>query len=170
VKKTVSIPIALKISYYFSNLGPMIQQLSETGIAGLVLFNRFYSPDFDIDKLEVVSSNVFSNPSDLHLSLRWIAIMAERVSCDLAASTGVHDGNALIKQILAGANAVQVVSSLYKNGKGQIKTMLSILEKWMTRKGFNSLSDFRGKMSQAKSSNPAAYERVQFMRYFGGVN
>jgi len=170
VKKTVSVPIALKISYYFSNLGPMIQQLSETGIAGLVLFNRFYSPDFDIDKLEVVSSNVFSNPSDLHLSLRWIAIMAERVSCDLAASTGVHDGNALIKQILAGANAVQVVSSLYKNGKGQIKTMLSILEKWMTRKGFNSLSDFRGKMSQAKSSNPAAYERVQFMRYFGGVH
>ena len=170
VKKTVSIPIALKISYYFSNLGPMIQQLSETGIAGLVLFNRFYSPDFDIDKLEVVSSNVFSNPSDLHLSLRWIAIMAERVSCDLAASTGVHDGNALIKQILAGANAVQVVSSLYKNGKGQIKTMLSTLVEWMTSKGFNSLSDFRGKLSQAKSSNPAAYERVQFMRYFGGAH
>ena len=170
VKKTVSIPIALKISYYFSNLGPMIQQLSETGIAGLVLFNRFYSPDFDIDKLEVVSSNVFSNPSDLHLSLRWIAIMAERVSCDLAASTGVHDGNALIKQILAGANAVQVVSSLYKNGKGQIKTMLSTLDEWMTRKGFNRLSDFRGKLSQAKSSNPAAYERVQFMRYFGGAH
>jgi dihydroorotate dehydrogenase (fumarate) len=170
VKKTVSVPIALKISYYFSNLGPMIQQLSETGIAGLVLFNRFYSPDFDIDKLEVVSSNVFSNPSDLHLSLRWIAIMAERVSCDLAASTGVHDGNALIKQILAGANAVQVVSSLYNNGKGQIKTMLSTLDEWMTKKGFNSLSDFRGKMSQAKSSNPAAYERVQFMRYFGGVH
>lgn len=170
IKKAVSIPIALKISYYFSNLGPMIQQLSETGIAGLVLFNRFYSPDIDIDKLEVVSSNVFSNPSDLHLSLRWIAIMAERVSCDLAASTGVHDGNAVIKQLLAGANAVQVVSSVYKNGKGQIKTMLSILEEWMAKKGFNSLDDFRGKMSQAKSSNPAAFERVQFMRYFGGVN
>ena len=170
IKKAVSIPIALKISYYFSNLGPMIQQLSETGIDGLVLFNRFYSPDIDIDKLEVVSSNVFSNPSDLHLSLRWIAIMAERVSCDLAASTGVHDGNAVIKQLLAGANAVQVVSSVYKNGKGQIKTMLSILEEWMAKKGFNSLDDFRGKMSQAKSSNPAAYERVQFMRYFGGVN
>ena len=170
IKKTVSIPIALKISYYFSNLGPMIQQLSETGIAGLVLFNRFYNPDFDIDKLEVVSSNVFSNPSDLHMSLRWIAIMAERVSCDLAASTGVHDGDALIKQILAGANAVQVVSSLYQNGKGQIKTMLDSLEDWMTGKGFSSLDDFRGKMSQAKSSNPAAYERVQFMRYFGGIN
>lgn len=170
VQKIVSIPIALKISYYFSNLGPMIQQLSETGVAGLVLFNRFYNPDFDIDKLEVVSSNVFSNPSDLHMSLRWIAIMAERVSCDLAASTGVHDGQALIKQILAGANAVQVVSSLYQNGKGQIKPMLDTLEKWMTAKGFNTISDFKGKMSQAKSSNPAAYERVQFMRYFGGVN
>jgi dihydroorotate dehydrogenase (fumarate) len=170
VQNIVSIPIALKISYYFSNLGPMIQQLSESGVAGLVLFNRFYNPDIDIDKLEVVSSNVFSNPSDLHMSLRWIAIMAERVSCDLAASTGVHDGNALIKQILAGANAVQVVSSLYQNGKGQIKTMLDTLEEWMAGKGFNRLSDFRGKMSQAKSSNPAAYERVQFMRYFGGAN
>jgi len=170
IKKVVTIPIALKISYYFSNLGPMIQQLSESGIAGLVLFNRFYSPDFDIDKLEVVSSNVFSSPSDLSISLRWIAIMGERVKCSLAASTGVHDGAALIKQILAGADAVQVVSALYKNGKGHIGTMLETLEDWMAQKGFNSLSDFRGKMSQARSSNPAVYERVQFMRYFGGTN
>jgi dihydroorotate dehydrogenase (fumarate) len=170
VQKEVTIPIALKISYYFSNLGPMIQKLSETGIGGLVLFNRFYSPDFDIDKMEVVSSNVFSAPSDLPISLRWIAIMAERVSCDLAASTGVHDGVALIKQILAGANAVQVASTVYKNGKGQIGEMLKTLEAWMEKKGFSSLSDFRGKMSQAKSSNPAAYERVQFMKYFGGIS
>ncbi len=170
VQKEVSIPIALKISYYFSNLGPMIQKLSETGVAGLVLFNRFYSPDFDIDKMEVVSSSVFSTPSDLPISLRWIAIMAERVSCDLAASTGVHDGTALIKQILAGADAVQVASTLYKNGKGQIAEMLKTLEEWMAKKGYNSLADFKGKMSQAKSGNPAAYERVQFMKYFGGVN
>jgi dihydroorotate dehydrogenase (fumarate) len=170
VQKEVRIPIALKISYYFSNLGPMIQNLSNTGIAGLVLFNRFYSPDFDIEKLEVVSSNVFSNPSDVTISLRWIGIMAERVHCDLAASTGVHDGAALIKQILAGANAVQVVSALYKHGKGHIATMLETLEGWMKKKGFNSLSDFRGKLSQAKSSNPAVYERVQFMKYFGGAS
>ena len=168
VQKEISIPIALKISYYFSNLGPMIQKLSETGIAGLVLFNRFYSPDFDIDKMEVVSSNVFSSPSDLPISLRWISIMAERVGCDLAASTGVHDGIALIKQILAGAAAVQVASTLYQNGNGQIGVMLKTLEEWMDGKGYNSLADFRGKMSQTKSSNPAAYERVQFMRYFGG--
>lgn len=168
VKKEVSIPIALKISYYFSNLGPMIQKLSNTGISGLVLFNRFFSPDFDIDKFEVVSTSVFSNPSDLPLSLRWIAIMAERVNCDLAASTGVHDGTAIIKQILAGANAVQVVSALYKNKLGYIQEMLKTVEAWMEGKGFNNLSDFRGKMSQAKSSDPAAYERVQFMKYFGG--
>jgi len=168
VQKEITIPIALKISYYFSNLGPMIQKLSETGIAGLVLFNRFYSPDIDIDKMEVVSSNVFSTPSDLPISLRWIAIMAERVNCDLAASTGVHDGTALIKQILAGANVVQVASTLYKNGKGQITEMLKTLETWMDQKNYGSLTDFRGKMSQAKSSDPAAYERVQFMRYFGG--
>jgi dihydroorotate dehydrogenase (fumarate) len=147
----------------------MIEKLSNTGIAGLVLFNRFYSPDFDIDKFEVVSSNVFSSPSDLPISLRWIAIMAERVNCDLAASTGVHDGIALIKQILAGASAVQVVSALYQNGTGHMGSLLHTLEEWMVQKGFTCLSDFRGKMSQTKSSNPAAYERVQFMRYFGGV-
>ena len=168
VQKAVSLPIALKISYYFSNLGPMIQKLSNTGISGLVLFNRFFSPDFDIDKLEVKSANIFSVPSDLSISLRWIAIMADRVNCDLAASTGVHDGAALIKQLLAGANAVQVASTLYENGKEQIGKMLKTLENWMAGKGYNNLSDFRGKMSQAKSSNPAAYERAQFMRYFGG--
>lgn len=170
VQQEVSIPIALKISPYFTNLGPMIQQLSGTGIAGLVLFNRFYSPDFDIDKFEVISSNVFSKPSDLSISLRWIAIMAQRVDCDLAASTGVHDGIALIKQILAGANAVQIASTLYQNGKGQIGKMLETLEGWMEQKGFASLNDFRGRMSQVKSSNPAAYERMQFMKHFGGVH
>ena len=170
VQKAVSLPIALKISYYFSNLGPMIQKLSNTGISGLVLFNRFFSPDFDIDKFEVKSSNLFSAPSDLSISLRWIAIMAARVNCDLAASTGVHDGVALIMQLLAGADAVQVASTLYKNGKGRIGEMLKTLEEWMKGKGYGSLSDFKGKMSQAKSSNPAAFERVQFMKYFGGKN
>jgi dihydroorotate dehydrogenase (fumarate) len=167
VKKELSLPIALKISYYFTNLAQMIQRLSNSGVEGLVLFNRFYSPDFDIEKLEVISSNVFSAPSDLSLSLRWIAIMSQRVNCDLAASTGVHDGNALIKQLLAGANAVQVVSALYKNGKPHIATLLQTLETWMDKKGYNRIEDFRGKMSQAQSSNPALYERVQFMRYFG---
>ena len=167
VQKEVSIPIALKISYYFTDLGPMIQELSKTGISGLVLFNRFYSPDFDIEKLEVTPANVFSSPAELYLSLRWMAMMSGRVKCDLAASTGVHDGKAVIKQLLAGAKAVQVVSALYKKGKGHIQTLLTDLEEWMNRKGYKNIRQFRGKMSQKKSTNPAIYERMQFMKYFG---
>jgi len=168
IREKVSIPIALKISYYFTDLARMVQKLSNTGINGLVLFNRFFSPDFDINKFEVVPTNVFSTPSEISISLRWIAIMAEKVNCDLAASTGIHDGAAVIKQILAGAKAVQVVSCLYKNGKEHIGKMLGTLEEWAGTKGFKSLSGFRGKMSQAESTDPAIYERVQFMRYFGG--
>ncbi len=168
ILETASVPVALKISYYFSNLGPMIQRLSRTGVAGLVLFNRFFSPDIDIETFKVKPSFVFSTPGELALSLRWIAIMAQKADCDLAASTGVHDGPALIKQLLAGARAVQTASSLYQKGPAHIATMLDSLKDWMQKHGFNALDDFRGRMSQEKASNPAAYERAQFMRYFGG--
>jgi dihydroorotate dehydrogenase (fumarate) len=164
----VSIPVALKISYYFSNLGPMIQRLSRTGVAGLVLFNRFFSPDIDIDAFKVKPSFVFSSPAELAISLRWIAIMAQKVDCDLAASTGVHTGAALIKQLLAGAQAVQTVSSLYQKGPGHIATLIDSLKDWMRQHSFESLDDFRGRLSQDAASNPAVYERTQFMRYFGG--
>lgn len=168
IVKTVSIPVALKISYYFSSLGPMIQRLSRTGVAGLVLFNRFFSPDIDIDTFKVKPSFVFSTPAELAISLRWIGIMAQKVDCDLAASTGVHDGPALIKQLLAGAKAAQTVSSLYQKGPAHIGVMLDSLKTWMQAHGYQSLANFRGKMSQEAASNPAVYERAQFMRYFGG--
>jgi dihydroorotate dehydrogenase (fumarate) len=168
ITSAVSIPISLKISHYFTDLGSMIQKLSNTDIKGLVLFNRFFSPDIDIDTFEVKPSFVFSTPSDLSISLRWIAIMAEKVNCDLAASTGVHNGDAVIKQLLAGAAAVQVASSLYSEGIEHIQVMLDRLETWMEKKHFDRLSRFRGKMSQEKSMDPSIYERVQFMRYFGG--
>ena len=166
VLKTVSIPVALKISYYFSNLGQMIQKLSRSGVSGLVLFNRFFSPDFDIENLKIKPSFVFSTPADLSISLRWVAMMAQRVNCDLAASTGVHDGNAVIKQLLAGAQAVQVVSVLYQKGMDYVREMTATLENWMSSHQYSCLSDFRGKLSQAKADNPAVYERVQFMKYF----
>ena len=164
----VKIPVSLKISYYFSNLAEMIGRLANTGIKGLVLFNRFYSPDFDIDEFSITSGSVLSAPGDLVLSLRWVAMMSERINCDLAASTGVHDGKSLIKQLLAGANAVQVVSAIYKHGGERIGEMLHELENWMGKHEFESIDQFRGRMSQAKSSNPAAFERVQFMKYFRG--
>jgi dihydroorotate dehydrogenase (fumarate) len=168
VLQKVSIPVSLKIGYYFSNPVLMIRRLSEMGVAGLVLFNRFYTPDFDIHHLKMVSSNVLSTPTELGVSLRWIAMMSGRVRCDLCASTGIHDGEGVIKQLLAGAKAVQVVSALYKNGTSHIRTMLKELDGWMTRNKFNGLDQFRGKMSQAESENPAVFERVQFMKYAGG--
>jgi dihydroorotate dehydrogenase (fumarate) len=168
VVKQVKIPVAVKISYYFSNLATMIKRLSETKISGIVLFNKFYSPDFDIDTFNITSGNVLSSAGDLPVSLRWIAIMSERVSCDLAASTGVHDGSALIKQLLAGAKAVQVTSALYKYGIEYVARMLEDLKKWMEKHKFSSIDQFRGKLSQSKSSDPASYERVQFMKYFRG--
>ena len=162
----VTIPVSLKISYYFSNLGNMIQTLSNSGVAGIVLFNRFFSPDIDIEKLTVKPSFVFSSSSDLSQSLRWIAIMARRVNCDLAASTGVDDGAGVIKQILAGAQAVQMVSALYKNKIDYINEVTDTLTTWMGSHGFKSLEDFRGKLSQAQTDDPAVYEMVQFMKYF----
>lgn len=168
VKKHAKIPVALKISYYSANLGAFIQKLSNTEIDAMVLFNRFYSPDIDINNFDVISSNVLSHPEELPISLRWIAIMSERVGCDLAASTGIHDGAAIIKQLLAGANAVQIASAFYKNGKGIIKNMLDDLSTWMDQKKFKKIDDFRGKLSQEKTQNPAAYERMQFMKYFSG--
>lgn len=169
IKKVVTIPIALKISYYFSGLAKTVNALSWTGINGLVLFNRFYSPDFDIETLEVKPSYIFSNPSDLSLSLRWVAMLSDHINCDIAASTGVHDGRALIKQLLAGAKAVQIASVLYKKGFKEIGSMLDELESWMERKNFINLEQFVGRLSVKKSDNPAAFERVQFMKHFSGI-
>jgi len=167
VKAEVSIPISVKLSYYSSNLATFVKKVSETGVEGVVLFNRFFHPDFDIDKFEITPSNVLSSPSDLAISLRWISLLSGRLNADLIASTGVHDGSALIKELLAGADAVQVASTLFTHGIGYVATMLDELKVWMQKHGFESIADFKGKMSQANAPNPAEYERVQFMKYFG---
>jgi len=166
VKNIINIPLSIKISYYFSNLGRAIKVLSKTGVDGIVLFNRFYSPDIDLDKMEIISTNVLSTPQELSTSLRWVGIMANRIKCNIAASTGVHDGKAVIKQLLAGADAVQMVSCLYENGPEYLKTVIKDIEDWMTEKGFESVDDFSGKLSQEQFVNPTLYERVQFMKYF----
>lgn len=166
VKEKVTIPIVLKISFYFSNLGQVIRDLSFSGIKGLVLFNRFYSPDFDIDKLEVSSANVLSYPGEISMPLRWIGMMSGRVGCDLSASTGVSDGKSAVKLLLAGASTVQVASALYRHGIGYMEVMHQELRDWMEQHGFNRIDDFRGKMSQTRYENPSVFERVQFMKYF----
>ncbi|PIE31470.1 diguanylate cyclase [candidate division KSB3 bacterium] len=170
VKTELSLPIALKISSYFSSLGHIIKQLSQTGIDGLVLFNRFMQPDINIDTFQVLPGATLSTPEEHLFPLRWIALMADQIDCDLAASTGIHNGNAVIKHLLAGAQTVQVVSALYKHGNGHLQTMLAELRNWMETKGFERIDQFRGKMSQAHIANPATYERAQYMKQFGSHN
>ncbi len=168
IKENLNIPVAIKISYYFSNLASFTKQLSESGIQGIVAFNRFFHPDFDIDNFTILPSNILSHSSDLAISLRWTAILSGRLGCDLIASTGAHDGASVVKLLLAGADAVQVVSALYKHGINYIEEMTEDLKAWMVKHEFEKIDDFKGKMSQINSPNPAEYERVQFMRYFDG--
>lgn len=168
VTTQVKIPVSLKISFYFSDLAITLKKFSETRIKALVLFNRFYSPDIDIDTMEVTTASVLSGAGDFSNSLRWIAIMRDHVKCDLSASTGVHDGRTLVKMLLAGANTVQVASAFYKNGVDYTGDMLAELKAWMEKNDYVSIDDFRGMMSQHETENPAAFQRVQFMKYFRG--
>ena len=134
-----------------------------------MLFNRPYSPDIDIDTFEITSGNIFSSGAEYVQSLRWIGILSGRVGCDLSAATGVHNYQTIVKLLLAGANTVQVTSAIYRYGTGIIDEMLFGLQNWMSSHNFNSIDDFRGKMSQIKIENPANYERVQFMKLYSRI-
>ena len=168
VKKTVTIPITLKIGYYFSSLAQTAMKLSETGINGLTLFNRPYNPDIDIDKLEISSANKLSSPTEYYRTLRWVALLAGRVKCDIAATTGIHCAKSIIKQLLAGANVVQMSSVFYKHKFDIIPAILEDIKKWMKEHNFSSISDFQGTLSQINVHNPCSYERVQFIRLYSG--
>jgi dihydroorotate dehydrogenase (fumarate) len=171
VADLVSIPLSLKMSSYSAALANLIQRLSWIKkIGGFVLFNRYYTPDIDIDQLLVKSSDVLSSPGEAGNTLRWIALMYGHVDKDLVAATGIHDGEGVIKQLLAGATAVQVVSTLYKNGAARIPAMLTTLDEWMTKKSFTTLDEFRGKLSYEKAIDAAVFERTQFMKYYGGIS
>ncbi len=171
VKKTINIPVSLKMSYYSAGLARLIYKLSATDfVQGITLFNRFYNPDIDIDTLEIVSSNVFSSPDEYILPLRWIALLSDKIDADMAATTGIHDGKSTAKQILAGASAVHIVSALYQNGLEYINTMLKELEEVMKKHSFNSVKEMKGKLSFHNLNYNRAYERVQFMKYFGGIH
>lgn len=171
VSGMISIPLVLKMSHYSASLANLIQKLSRTNkVAGFVLFNRYYTPDIDIDKMVVKSAEVLSSPAEGCGPLRWIALMSGLIDKDLVASTGVHDSEGVIKQLLAGATAVQLVSTVYKNGPGQIATILKGLEEWMEQKSFATLADFRGQLSYEKATEPAVFERTQFMKYYGGLS
>lgn len=170
IKALVNIPVSVKISPYFANLGSVILNLEKNGADGVVMFNRFSNPDIDIDQLKVTHADRLSTPQEMANTLRWVAIMAKRVKMSLAASTGIHDGEAVVKQLLAGATVAQVTSAIYRNGPEYIPTMINFVSEWMDKKGFNYVDQFRGKLSQSETQNPEVYERMQFMRYFSEIN
>lgn len=164
VKKQVGIPVALKIGSRFSGLAHTVKALSDAGADAIVMFNRFARFDFDIEEMEMVSASYLSEPAETLLPLRWIALLSGEVECDLVATTGVHDGKAAVKQLLAGAAAVEVCSVLYQHGVSRVGSIIEEISAWMDAHGFATIADFRGKMSQEASADPASYERVQFMK------
>jgi len=166
VRKNTQLPIAVKLSPYFSGMADSLIKMSHEDISAIVLFNRFYSPDVDLDREEIVSSRIFSLPEENSMCIRWIGMLSDKVNCDMAASTGVFSGYDALKNILVGARAVQVASTLYKNTAKQIGIMLGQMDDWMTEKGYNSLDDIVGKLSYKKIDKPMLYERAQFMKYF----
>ncbi|WP_423127810.1 dihydroorotate dehydrogenase-like protein [Gaoshiqia sp. Z1-71] len=169
VLDVVSIPVTIKISHYFSNLARLVHQLSQTGIAGITLFNRFYSPDIDIENETLISADVLSEKKEYLLPLRWTGILSDRAGCPLAATTGIHDAETAVKFLLAGAGAVQLASVLYREGPEAIRRTNDGIAKWMETKSYSSIDDFKGKLS-IRTDHATAYERVQFMSHFGGTN
>ena len=167
LKKSVKIPIALKIGYRFSNILYMIDQFYMRGIAGVVMFNRFFEPDIDINRMEIIPASVFSKEQERRYVLRWIAMASSQdIKIDISASTGVHTGQDAVKYLLAGAKTVQVCSVLYEKGLGHIKTMNDQISDWMDSKNFRRIDVFRGRLNYLNYEKPAVYERTQFMKHF----
>lgn len=166
----VKIPVVMKLGNHFTNVLAVIDRLYALGVKGVVMFNRFYEPDIDIDRMKLTSADVFSNPSDLRHVLRWTALVSDRVGLvDISASTGIHSWEAVVKQLLAGAKTVQVCSLLYKNGISEMTNLVRGLEDWMGKMNFENIEEFRGKMSYRRIPDPSVYERSQFMKYFSGI-
>ncbi len=164
VKKEVSIPVALKLSPFFSNMANMASQFDKVGVDALVLFNRFYQPDINLEDYEVVPNILLSQSQAMRLPMRWIAILKDKISCDLAATSGIHTGTDVIKMLLVGANVTMICSSLLKHGISHVKNILDHMQNWMLEREYNSVSQLQGSMSQKKTSDPSSYERAQYMK------
>jgi dihydroorotate dehydrogenase (fumarate) len=164
VKRTVSIPVAMKLSPYFSSTANMAKRLVSEGANGLVFFNRFYQPDFDLEALEVVPRLVLSNSNELRLPLRWVAILYGRLLVDLAITSGIHTSEDVLKGLMAGAKVTMMASELLQNGIRRIKQILDEMAVWMDQKEYASVSQMIGSMSQQHCAEPAAFERANYMK------
>ncbi len=169
VKAQLSIPLALKVSPYFTAFGNFATRLEKYGINGLVLFNRFVQPDISLADMSIDVKPSFNDPVGFGRSLRWIGLLSGALDVDIAASGGIRDETGMIKQLLAGASAVQIASVLYAKGLGRIQQMLDGLEEWMGTKHFTSITDFRGKLNQENNPQDEHYIRGQYIKSFAGV-
>jgi dihydroorotate dehydrogenase (fumarate) len=170
VVKTISIPVAIKLGPFFSNLVSLVNRLSLSGVKGVVMFNRFYEPDVDIEALKVTSASVFSSAADIKNTLRWVSIVSAKVpAVHISATTGIHNAEGAIKQLLVGATTVQVCSAVYKSGPTIIRKMLEDIDFWMAGKGFSKIGDFRAALNYSSVPDPQLYERAQFMKYFSSL-
>jgi dihydroorotate dehydrogenase (fumarate) len=163
VVKTVKIPVAVKISPFYTNPLNFIHQLDLAGVKAFVLFNSLFQPDIDIEEQRLVFKYLFSNPEDNRLPLRYTALLHGLVKGDISSSRGIFSGNDIVKMILAGAQVVQIVSAIYKNGFNVIPNMLDELTQWMNKHQFKTLDEFRGKMSKKNIKSPFAYRRAQYI-------
>ncbi|NJL48038.1 MAG: dihydroorotate dehydrogenase-like protein [Leptolyngbyaceae cyanobacterium SM2_5_2] len=164
VKDSVQIPVAVKLSPFFSNMANMAKRLSATGADGLVLFNRFYQPDIDIENLEIQPNLILSAPQDQRLPLTWIALLYGKLPLSLAATSGISKAEDVVKLLMAGADVTMLVATLLRHGIGHIKTIEDELIQWLNEHEYESLAQLRGSMSQLKCPNPSDFERVQYMR------
>jgi dihydroorotate dehydrogenase (fumarate) len=164
VRRTVTIPVAVKLSPFFSSFSNIARRLELAGANGLVLFNRFYQPDIDLDALEVKPDVVLSTSESLRLPLRWIAILSGRVKVSLAATSGIHSAVDVIKVLMAGADVTMLCSALLQHGPGHLGTVLKDLQQWMLEHEYLSVGQMKGSMSQRSIADPAAFERANYMR------
>jgi dihydroorotate dehydrogenase (fumarate) len=169
VSKSLHIPVTAKIGYYLSDIIGMSRDLVKAGAEGVVLFNRYYPIDFDVETMEISSGAYFSGTEEISLPLRWISLLTGEFSGSLVGATGVHGGDGVIKMLLAGADAVEIASVLYSRSPDSIAEMVTRLERWMDERGFASIDDFRGKLSRKQSQVPAEYTRMQYMKRYGDL-
>jgi dihydroorotate dehydrogenase (fumarate) len=169
VKSAVSIPVAVKLSPFFSNLANMARRLEQAGANGLVLFNRFYQPDIDLDELEIRPNVLLSTPQALRLPLTWIGILYGRVRTSLAATSGVHGAEDALKLLLVGADVTMLCSALLKNGVSHLRYIEQELQAWLEQHEYESVAQLQGSMSQLRCPDPSAFERAQYMRAVKGI-
>ena len=170
LRKSITIPISIKLGTYFTDMAKTLQQISWMGIQGVTMFNKSVEVDIDTESETMKNASYLSTHEDMYKTLRWVALMSKKMRCDISASTGVYTADDVVKMLLAGASSVQVVSCLYKNGIDTLKELNAGLQAWMQKKGYDNIAAFRGKLAVQPTDKASVAMRTQFMKYFAEIS